>query len=837
LPIDDFANFAVLCVFALCINRQSPIGNFLEVTMNTLIQDVRYGIRVLLTKRGFSAIAVLTLAMGIAATTSIFSVVDAVLLRPFPIKDPARIVVIHNQLPKLNLPRTPVSAPQYVDYTRDSDAFEATAALGSRNFNLTGFNEPERLQASRVTASFFPMLGVSPTSGRFFSDEEDRFGNQHVIVLSSRLWKRLFNSDSSPLEKTIQLDGESYQIVGIAPADLEQLYPRSDMWMPMAFSPTELSEQRRGSLSYTMLARLKPGIDIGQAQSVMGNIARGIAGDHPDEFGIEVRSLIEERVEDVRKPLFILLCAVVIVLLISCANVASLLLARASSRTHEIAIRSALGASRGRLIRQLLTESIVLAIVGEALGVFLAWWGTGALIELAPANLPRLSEVRLNPGVLLFSLAVSLVCGIIFGLMPAITSSRTNLANSLKESGRTDSGNPARHRLLGGLTVAEVALAFVLLISAGLLLRSFTKLLDVRPGFDPHNVLTMQIALPRTRYTDFKQVAAFHDAVLQGVSSLPGVQHAAFGYQPPFTPGGDNSIFLIRDRHADPNDPAPHADYGYVTSDYFRATGIPLVAGRDFEASDMRTFDNMFAPGAVAIVDEELAKRFWPNGDALGGGISWSPKGPWATIVGIVATAQLRDLTEASKGTFYLPVYPLSGTLVVRATNEPQSLTRAVREQVLAADKNQPVYDIQTMDERVARSLDQRRFAMALLGVFSAFALLLAGIGLYGVLAFAVSQRTREIGIRMALGAQATDVLRQVMRQGMMLVSIGVVLGLAAAFALTRLMSSLLYGISSTDALTFIAISVLLIGVALVACFVPARRATKVDPMVALRYE
>src|ERR1041384_218811 len=805
--------------------------------MNTLIQDLRYGVRVLLSKPGFSAIAIVTLALGIAATTAIFSVVDAVLLRPFPIKDPARVVVIHNQLPKLNLPRTQVSAPQFVDYTRDSDAFEATAAVSGRNFNLTGFNEPERLQAGRVTASFFPMLGLSPASGRFFSDDEDRFGNQHVIVLSARLWKRLFNADIGAVERTIQLDGESYQIVGVAPADLEQLYPRNELWMPMAFSPTELSEQRRGSLSYTMLARLKPDVNMSQAQGVMSNIARNIAGDHPDEFNIEVRSLVDERVEDVRRPLFILLCAVVVVLLISCANVASLLLARASSRTHEIAIRSALGASRGRLIRQLLTEAVLLALIGEALGVFLAWWGTGALITLAPANLPRLSEVRLNPAVLVFSLAVSLVCGVVFGLMPAITSSRTNLANSLKESGRTDAGNPARHRLLGGLTVAEVALAFVLLISAGLLLRSFTELLDVRPGFDPHNVLTMQIALPRTRYTDFKQVAAFHEAVLRGVSALPGVEHAAFGNQPPFTPGGDNSIFSIRERHADPNGPAPHADYAYVTADYFRATGIPLVAGRDFEQSDMRTFSNMFAPGAVAIVDEELANRFWPNGDALGGGLSWGSNGPWATIVGIAATAQLRDLTEASKGTFYLPVYPSSGTLVVRTTDDPHSLTRAVREQVLAADKNQPVYDIQTMDERVASSLDQRRFAMTLLGGFSGFALLLAGIGLYGVLAFAVSQRTREIGIRMALGAQATDVLRQVMRQGMILVSIGVVLGLAASLALTRLMSSLLYGVSATDTLTFVGISVLLIGVALGACFVPARRATRVDPMVALRYE
>jgi len=804
--------------------------------MRNTIQDLRYGVRLLLNKPGVSLIAVLTLALGIAATTAIFSVVDAVLLRPFPIKQPERVVVIHNQLPKLNLPRTQVSALQYLDYTRDGDAFESTAVIGGRDFNLTGAGDPERLQAVRVTSSFFPLLGVSPVAGRFFSDEEDRFGNQHVIVLSSRLWRRLFNTDSGVIEKMIQLDGESYQVVGVAPADLEQLFPRGDLWVPMAFSPAELSEERRGSLSFTMLARLKPGYGIDQAQAVMTNIARTIAGDHPDDFNIEVRSFTQERVEDVRKPLFVLLCAVMAVLIISCANVASLLLARASTRTHEIAVRSALGASRVRIIRQLLTESVLLALVGEAVGIFLAWWGTSALIALAPSNLPRLSEVRLNPVVLVFSLVVCLVCGIVFGLAPALTASRANLASALKESGRTDSGSAARHRLLGGLTVAEVALAMVLLISAGLLVRSFARLVDVRPGFDPHNVLTMRIALPRTRYTNFQQVAAFQDDVLERVVALPGIEHAAFANQPPFM-DGDNTMFSIRNRQARRDEPAPHADYAYVTSDYFQAAGIPLLSGRFFEQSDMRTFSNMFAPGAVAVVDEELAKRFWPNADALGGELSWSPNGPWATIVGIVATAQLRDLTEASKGTFYLPVHSSSGTLVVRAGTDPQSMTSAIREQVLAVDKNQPVYDVQTMEERVARSLEGRRFAMMLLGIFSGFALVLAAVGLYGVLAFAVSQRTREIGIRMALGAQAADVLKQVMREGMILVLIGVAAGLAAALALTRLLGSLLYGVSATDPVTFAGISLLLAGVALGACFVPARRATRVDPMVALRYE
>jgi predicted permease len=802
--------------------------------MDTIWQDIRYGVRMLIKKPGFTIIALLTLALGIAATTAIFTVVDAVLLRKLPINDPARVVVIHNQLPKLNLPRTQVSAPQYLDYSREN-IFESTAAQTGRNFNLTGTGAPERLQAGRVTASFFPTLGLNPAVGRFFALEEDQVGNEHVAVLSYAFWKRAYNSNTGVLSSTIQLSGESYRVIGVAPEGIEEIYARFDLWIPMAFTARELSEERRGSLAYTMLARLTRGTNISQAQSVMTGLARKIAGSQPNDFNIEVRSLTDEYVSDVRKPLFVLLCAVVAVLLISCANVASLSLARASVRTHEIAVRAALGAGRMRIIRQLLTESLLLAALGGAIGILFAAWGTRALLSLAPRDLPRLGLVHLDLRVLLISFAVSLACGVIFGLVPALTASRTNLVNSLKESERTDSASAVRNRLRRAFVIAEVAAAFVLLVCAGLLVRSFSKLLDVRPGFDPHNVLTLRISLPSTQYTSAAKVAEFYDSLLPRISGLPGVTHAAAAFQPPFMQN-DNSIFMIRGWHADPNTPPPHADYAYVSSDYFKSIGLPLLKGRDFQPSDMRA-GNYFAPNSVAIVDEELARRFWPNGDALGAGISWNREGPWATVVGIVATAQLKDLAEESKGTFYLPAYFGSSTLVLRASGDPRPLTQAIREQVLAVDKNQPVYDIKTMDERVALTLETRRFAVVLLGIFGGLALLLAAIGLYGVLAFAVSQRTREIGIHMALGAQVRDVLSMVIKQGMSLVLFGVVLGVAGSLALTRAMRSLLFEVSATDPATFALVPLLLAIVGFIACYIPAHRATKVDPLVALRYE
>jgi len=802
--------------------------------MESIFTDLRYALRGLLKRKGFATIAVLTLALGIAATTATFTVVDAVLLRKLPVADPDRVVVVHNQLPKINLPRTQVSASQYLDYGKQTNIFESTAAVGTRNFNLTGVANPERLQAGRVTATFFPTLGINPVAGRFFNADEDRVGNERVAVLSTALWNRLYGSNSSAINGSIQLNADNYQIIGVAPDRIQEIYPNVDLWIPMAFTQRDLD--RRNSLSFTMLARLQPGTSISHAQDVMTGVARSIETKDPASFNIEVRSLTDEYVSDVRRPLFVLLCAVVAVLLISCANVANLLLARATVRSHEIAVRVALGAGRARIIRQLLTESIVIALLGGIAGTLLAVWGTRALLALAPANLPRLSGVQIDLRILLLSVGVSLLCGVIFGLVPALTAAKTNLVGSLKESERTDSASATRQWFRKAFVVAEVAMALVLLISAGLLVRSFSKVLNVKPGFNPENVLTLRMSLPGAQYDKATKVAAFYDQVIARVSALPGVVHASAAFQTPFTPGGDNSIFFVRGRQANPGDPPPHADYAFVSPDYFKTLRLPILRGRDFEPADMRA-GNYFAPNSVAIIDEELAKRFWPNGDAIGGGISWSSEGPWATVVGICATAQLKDLTEQSQGTFYLPSYMAISTLVVRTAGDPRPLAPAIREQVLAVDPNQPVYDVKTMEERVAVTLETRRFAVVLLSVFGALALVLAAIGLYGVLAFAVSQRTREIGIHMALGARARDVLLMVIRQGMSLVLIGVVLGVAGAFALTRTIRGLLFEVGTTDSLTFVLVSLLLAAVGFIACYVPARRATKVDPLVALRYE
>lgn len=804
--------------------------------METVFQDIRYGLRGLLKRKGFTAVTVLTLALGIAVTTATFTVVDAVLLRKLPVADPDRVVVVHNQMPKINLPRTQVSVLHYLDYARQTDAFESAAAFTTRNFNLTGVSMPERLQAGRVTASFFPTLGIHPVAGRFFNPEEDRLGNERVVVLSTALWKRLYSSNSSALTNSIQLNGDYYQIVGVAPEAIQEIYPNVELWVPMAFTPRELSPERRGSLTHTMLARLQSGVTIERAQAIMSGVAKDISATDPEIFNIEVRSLADEYVSDVRRPLFVLLFAVVAVLLISCANVANLLLARATVRGHEIALRAALGAARGRIVRQLLTESLLIASIGGVLGTLLAIWGTRALLALAPTSLPRLSAVQVDLRILLLSFGASLVCGVIFGLVPALAASKTDLVSSLKESERTDSAGGTRQWLRRTFVVAEVAIALVLLVSGGLLIRSFGKLLDVKPGFDPHNVLTLRMSLPSAQYDKATKVAAFYDDVLARVSALPGVLHAGAAYQTPFTPGADNSVFSIRGRQANAGDPPPHADYAFVSSDYFRTIGLPIIKGRGFQPSDMRA-GNYFAPNSVAIIDEELAKRYWPNGDALGGGISWGTDGPWATIVGICATAHLHDLTEQSKGTFYLPAYVGLSTLVVRTSGDPRALTSAIREQVLAVDPNQPVYDVRTMEERIAFTLETRRFAVVLLGIFGALALLLAAIGLYGVLAFAVSQRTREIGIHMALGARARDVLIMVIKQGMSLVLVGIIFGVAGAYAVTRTIQSLLFEVGTTDPLTFVAVLVLLAVVGFVASYVPARRATKVDPLEALRYE
>jgi putative ABC transport system permease protein len=795
---------------------------------------------------GFSTIAVLTLALGIGANTAIFSAVNAVLLRPLPIRDPGRVVVLDDQLPAVNLPRAQVSALQYRDFGAHPDLFESTAAYTGVNFNLTGGDRPQHLQALRATASLLPLLGIEPILGRPFRASDDTYGNQHVALLSQGLWEDWFGKDRGIIGKRVRLDGESYEVIGVLPEKLEILYPKAEIWIPMAFSPQELSEDRRWSLAYTMLARLQPGVTLKRAQAAMAADAARVVGSIEAEyagvlsgFGIEVRSLIEEKVGDVRKPLYVLLGAVALVLLIACANIASLVLARSSARSREMAVRTAIGAGRSRIIRQLLTESLLLSLIGGGCGLFLADWGITALIHIAPASLPHANTIRLDSSVLVFTLGVSLVAGIVFGLVPALRTSGTSLASALKEGGRSGAEGAQHQGFRRALVVSEFALAFLLLVSSGLLLRSFAKLLDVKLGFDPTNVLTMRLELPSSKYSDQARIAEFSNELLVRVKTLPGVLQAALASVPPFSPeaGGYNSIFVVRDYHPGPNDPQPHTDITYVTPDYFRAMRIPLLRGRTFSPADMLRKGGPIQDGSVAVIDEALAKRFWSGRDPIGRNLGWDSAGPWATIIGIVGTIHAEDLTEESKGTVYFPQSLPSMTLVVRAAADPGLLAGALREQVQTIDHDQPVYDIRTMDQLVRASVGQRRFAATLLALFAGLALLLASIGLNGVMAYLVAQRTHEFGIRMALGAQQQDVLRLVLMEGIGVILAGLAIGLVAAFAAMRILASLLYGVKPEDPATMIAVAALLSGFALLACYIPARRATRVDPLAALRYE
>jgi putative ABC transport system permease protein len=800
-----------------------------------VIQDIRFALRMLRKSPGFTAVAILTLALGIGANTAIFSVVNAILLRPLPIRDPSRVIVIHENFPKLNLFHTPVDPPGFRKYSAHTNIFESTALLIDKNLNLTGTGQPQRLLAMRASASLLPLLGVRPILGRTFTAAEDSYGAGHVVLLSEALWKGIFGGSPSAIGKHVQLNDESYEIIGVLPEKLQILYPHVQLWVPIAFSPKAFSPEEQGVLCCEMLARLRSNVTLQQAQSVMNVDAAREAASAPPQispflagFGIEARSLTEDEVGDVRRPLYLLLGAVLLVLLIACANVANLLLARGTSRSREMAIRAAIGAGRRRIVAQLLTESVLLSLAGGALGLLFAWWGVTGLIHFAPASLPHSSTIHPDPTVLAFTLAVSMLAGIFFGLAPALQASEINLSDALKESVRFASSSHRGHGLRRALILSEIALTFVLLVGSGLLLRSFAKLLDVNPGFDPANILSMRIS--PSKQSNAAQAAAFSRTLLQRVSALPGVLHAALAGEPPLMNPG-NSIFLIRDYHSSANAPQPHADTITTSPGYFETMGIPLLLGRVYTEEDLQ------ANRHVVVVDDALAKRFWPGQGAIGKQIGFDSKGPWTTIIGVVGTVRSHTLAAESKGTLYFPGYYSGMSLVVRTATDPRPLASAIRAQVEAVAPTDAVYDLKSMSDRVAESVAQQRFASALLALFAALALVLAAVGLYSVMAYLVTQRTHEIGVRMALGAQHRDVLSLIVGQGIRLALLGVVLGLAIAFGLARLMSSLLFGISASDPATFASVALLLTSVALLACYIPARRAMRVDPMVSLRYE
>ena len=801
-----------------------------------MFQDLRYGLRILIKHRGFSIVAVLTLALGIGANTAIFSVVNAVLLRGLPFRDTDRLVAIWESNP-LN-DHNEVSAANFLDWREQSSVFEHLAALSYASLALTGGDEPERLQAVVVTPAFFSVLRTQPMLGRTFFPEEEKPGAARVVVLSHGLWQRRFSSDLDLIGKTITLNGVDRTVVGVMPPQFELQFPiqrQIDVWLPRIFTP-ELAASRGSHFLY-VFGRLAPGVGMAQAQTEMASLAERLAQQYPKtNTGTTVRlvSLQEQIVGKVRRALLILLGAVGFVLLISSANVANLLLGRAAAREKEIAIRAALGASRFRVVRQLLTEGALLAGVGGALGLLFAFWGIRLIISVSPATIPRLNEVAIDGRVLGFTLAISLLTGMIFGMAPALQASRPNLNESLKEGIRS-SATGVRQRLRSLLVVGEVALALVLLAGAGLLVRSFWRLVRVDPGFNTDHVLALDVALPFAKYPRENQQAAFFRQALERIEALPGVVSAGSTLNLPL--GGSNATTGVTpdDRPTPAPSDIPEIDYRLASANYFRTLGIPLRSGREFTDRD--------APGSpdVVIVNESLARRFWPDEDAVGKRVTIREDPPTpCVVVGVVGDVRHNRLDAESKPEIYLSYLQKPNDfmeIVVRTAADPSSMVGTLRREIAAVDKDQPIHNVKTMDQILAESVSQPNFNVLLLGVFAAVAVLLAAVGIYGVISFVVTQRTREVGIRIALGARRGDVMKLVMKQGMALAFGGVAIGLAASFALTRLLEGLLFGVGASDPSTFIAITLFLMLVAAVACYLPARRAAHVDPLTALRHE
>ncbi|HYP29681.1 MAG TPA: ABC transporter permease [Blastocatellia bacterium] len=810
--------------------------------METFLKDSLYGFRLLLKKPGFATVVVLTLALGIGANTAIFSVIDALLLTSLPYKEADRLVLFSTTTKSAQVTNSYSSFPDIEDWRASSSSFEAIASFKSAGFTLTGEGEAERVEAAQVSSSFFPILRVNPIHGRTFLEADDRPGSERVALVSHSFWQNRFGGDPDLVGRALMLSGNPYTVVGVMPPDFN--FPiqmdEAELWVSTAYEGGNL--QSRGAQVTSAIARLKPGVTLEQAQAEMDRIMLGLEEKYPetntDRIAI-VTGLQDQLVSKVKLALWLMFGAVGFVMLIACANVANLLLVRASSRQKEFAVRLALGASRGRIVRQLLTESLALALLGGCAGLLFAVWGLDLLLALSPDDLPRVDSIGIDGRVLGFTLAASLLTGVIFGLAPALKFSRPDLNEGLKEGGRTSSG-AGRNRLRGTLVVAEVALSVVLLVSAGLLVKSFLRIQRIDPGFNPESLLTLRISTPRAKYPKGEQRAEFFRQVLDRVRVLPGVRTAAFVTPAPFTNNNVNTSFVIEGRPAPPLGQEPGADVRGITPGYFEAMEIPLIRGRQFSDADRK------GQVGVAIINEEAARRFWPGSDPVGQRISSVGVGVDADepeqweIVGVVGNVKHVSLDKAPRPEVYLPHGQQSwgwGHLVVRTAGDPMSLAPAVRSQIHAVDKDQPVYNVRPMEQMIASSFAAQRFYMLLLGIFAAVGLVLALVGIYSVISYSVTESTREIGIRMALGAQKRDVLGMVLRHGMIMALVGVGLGLVAAWAMTRVLSSLLFEVSTTDPLIFASISFLLLAMALIACYLPARKATTVDPMVALRYE
>lgn len=820
--------------------------------MDSILQDISYGIRSLIKTPSFTAIAVIVLALGIGANTSIFTIVNAVLLRPLPYPGSDQLVMLWETNPRfqIGIDTLPVTHGNFMDWREQNSVFEYFTALGVGSWGLTGAGEPERISGASVSPNFFRLMGTEPKLGRAFRDDEDKPDAGKVVVISHSLWQRRFASEPGVLGKTMTLDGETYTVIGITPEGFQ--FPRAkempyfvgvstqtDLWRPMILGD-DFINKNRANHQLCVMARIKPGVTSERAQSEMTAIAERLEQSYPDSnqgIGVKVVPLNEQVVGNVRAALLVLLGTVALVLLIACANVANLLLARSAARQKEMAIRTALGASRGRLVRQLLTEALLLSMTAAVAGTMLSLWGTNAMLSLSRENLPRAYEIAVDVRVLGFTVAIALLTSVIFGLTPALEASKINLSESLKEGSRGLSRGLRSNHLRSLLVISEIALSLVLLIGAGLMIKSLASLLKVDPGFKPDNTVTMHMSLLGSKYPSPNHQNAFFREVTHRVENLPGVQSVGLISSAPLSGGVYAGGFSIEGRVATSETDDFVADRRMISPDYFKALGIPLLKGRAFTDRDDQT-----SPGVV-VVSDSWARRFLPNEDPIDKRIKLGGRDstrPWLSIVGIAGDVRDTALESNARPCVYIPYpqFPSSGmTLAVRAAFDPKLLISAIRDEVWAVDKEQPITDLKTMDQYVAESVSPRRFNAMLLAIFAGLALVLASVGIYGVMAYSVTQRTHEIGIRVALGAQSSHVIRLVVGRGMALVLSGVAIGLAGALALTRVMTSLLYGVSATDPLTFGVVSGVLVAVALLANYIPARRATRIDPMVALRYE
>jgi putative ABC transport system permease protein len=802
--------------------------------MDTLLRDIRYGMRGLLKRPAFTGVALIALALGIGANTAIFSLVNAVLVQPLPFKDPDRLVWMWGNI-RQGSNRASVSPLDFLDFRQQNTTFEQFAASGTLPTHaiLTGNGEPERLQSATVTGNYFQALGVNPKLGSGFVLENEKVASDHVTILSFGLWQRRFGGDPGIVGKNIVLNGESYLVLGVMAQDFN--FPRaSDLWVPMPFERYPEMKQRKAHF-LRPIGLLKPGVTIAQAQADTDAVAQRLEQMYPDSntgWNLRLVSLKDQLVGNTRTTLYILLGAVGFVLLIACANVANLLLVRAAARQKEIALRTALGASRVRIARQMITESVLLALAGGALGTFLAAWGIKLLILVSGDNLPPTAQVKIDGTVLGFTLLVSLVTGVLFGLAPALRTMKLNLCDSLKEGGRNIGEGLQRNLTRSVLVVIESAVAIVLLVGAGLLIRSLVRLQNVSPGFDANNVVTMRINLPEEKYASPEKPRSFFEQLQTRINGLPGVESVGMISELPLSGQLNDMPYTVEGRPPASPDQGFDDDFRRVNTEYFRAMRIPLLRGRNF------TEQEVAKSAKVVVISDLLAKRVFPNEDPIGHRLVMGMSGLPFEIIGVVGDVRHSALENSPAPAMYMPTQDGPSTnLVIRAQGDPSNLAAAVRREVKAIDPDQPVAAVKTMDEWLTTSVSAPRYRTSLLGLFALVALILASTGIYGVMSYSVAQRTHEIGVRMALGAGRFHVLRLVVRQGMGLVGIGVVLGLIGAVALTRVMSSLLFEVTPKDPLTFTAVAAFLTLVALVACYIPARRATKVDPLVALRYE